>query len=925
METKIIRTLVYDCLCDIISEENDGNNKCDICGKKSENENTNNISLIMEPNYNSNFKCQRCDFVSYNSRAMIIHENNQMKKNSTVNYCNLCTFKSCSSSGLEKHHRKNHPGQKFQIFNESDDTNFGHSEIVQNNGHTSEVVNKVEANIHVKNIINSKERRKSVTKTQEKFYLENIKDIPTNGQVKCSRCDFVSNAANAKRHKKYHRQDLKFCEFCSFKSCSSGFLLSHKKTLHSNGTGMKSDLPIKEKIHHQCEFCEKVFKVGIALRKHRRKNHNNELQKIENQSEIVKTPFVLDIKEFEKINKSNEENHTDSIVNIENYQCEFCEKTFKLGIALKKHRMKKHTKNNEESLENIEDQNEIVEPLDDKKESENINKHNEGNHIDIGNIDTSIESIDNSIENSIENIDIDIFRVDDGESYTISENVIISNENPKNNTSHDNAEEKPILQCFRCNFSTRNPSNFKKHEKSQSNPLQICSICSFKSCSSRGHKNHYKSHTTTTEVVNKVEAKIHEKNIINSKERRKNVKRNEETTTEHVNKVEAKIHVKNIINSKDRRRSITKNQVKNYAENIDSDDDTILDNIPFHEMIEKSLAKMKNSHSSEVVKKVVKNSQNNAVVTPKNKNPILQEKLFEILHEKSPNNTNKEKEKVEESNGNGANTINYYWQSYYCDYCDKPFKFQDALHEHIKYMHHVGKTGNLPQQQKQVMLPKQNAAKVIETIVDISRPAVNFVTSKKLKEIALKKQIKSNIHHEGKNGILPQQQKVSVSNQNAVKVIETIVDISNPAVNFITEMPPLSSNQIHICDYCNGTFNSEFNLNQHVFKIHCDTNCNKCKYCDKIFAEKSDLTEHILSHHDRSLAEELQPNRIRFQDKENIENTKSLSCVFCSKSFNTTFRLKNHISNHHNKFKDDNGQNLDNQIQENYPVTLFLD
>ena len=83
----------------------------------------------------------------------------------------------------------------------------------------------MEANIHVKNIINSKERRKSVTKTQEKFYLENIKDIPTNGQVKCSRCDFVSNAANAKRHKKYHRQDLKFCEFCSFKSCSSGFWL----------------------------------------------------------------------------------------------------------------------------------------------------------------------------------------------------------------------------------------------------------------------------------------------------------------------------------------------------------------------------------------------------------------------------------------------------------------------------------------------------------------------------------------------------------------------------------------------------------------------------------------------------------------------------------------------------------------------------
>ena len=176
-----------------------------------------------------------------------------------------------------------------------------------------------------------------------------------------------------------------------------------------------------------------------------------------------------------------------------------------------------------------------------------------------------------------------------------------------------------------------------------------------------------------------------------------------------------------------------------------------------------------------------------------------------------------------------------------------------------------------------------------------------------------------------KNEILPQQQKVSVSNQNAVKVIETIVDISKPAVNFIAEMPPLSSNQIHICDYCNGTFNSEFNLNQHVFKIHCDTNCNKCKYCDKIFAEKSDLTEHILSHHDRSLAEELQPNRIRFQDKENFENTKSLSCVFCSKSFNTTFRLKNHISNHHNKFKDDDGKNSENQIQENYPVTLCLD
>ena len=197
METEIIRTLVYNCLCDIISEEKDGNDKCDICGKSD-----NNISLIMEPNYNSDYKCQRCDFVSYNSTALIIHERSQMKKKSTVSFCNLCTFKSCSSSGVEKHYRKNHPGQKFQLFKEEpDDVTLGHTEVVKKvkndniNGH-SEIVKK-KSNI-----------------------MESI-----NGSVKCFRCDFVSNAANAKRHKKYQRQDLKFCTMCSFKSCSSGFLL----------------------------------------------------------------------------------------------------------------------------------------------------------------------------------------------------------------------------------------------------------------------------------------------------------------------------------------------------------------------------------------------------------------------------------------------------------------------------------------------------------------------------------------------------------------------------------------------------------------------------------------------------------------------------------------------------------------------------
>ncbi|XP_060809239.1 zinc finger protein 25 [Amyelois transitella] len=117
----------------------------------------------------------------------------------------------------------------------------------------------------------------------------------------------------------------------------------------------------------------------------------------------------------------------------------------------------------------------------------------------------------------------------------------------------------------------------------------------------------------------------------------------------------------------------------------------------------------------------------------------------------------------------------------------------------------------------------------------------------------------------------------------------------------------LGNRSIANCPYCNESFRSYYQRNQHLIKVHNSETPYKCNVCDKEYALKSLLMYHIKKSHLMERNCQCTECGYRFFSKKALKahmvkhtGERTFSCEVCHKSYARKYTLREHMRIHNN-------------------------
>ena len=413
---------------------------------------------------NFGFKCIRCDVVCPRDESLEDHQKNQ--SNDLTNFCKICSFKSCSTSGLNKHYENNHQNEETEKTTNFQSWQCQRCDVVchelaksknhkkcQNyelkkcsicksfkscsrsglKEHQKNQHSVVEDSLLISKLQKSLDSKKRSYETREKTKAN------TKTQYKCPRCDVIcQNAGSLTRHRKKKKsKNLNICPICSFKSCTRSALETHFKRKHPDDNPSlleKPETSISKLSNDQfaCDRCDLAFKWNKDLAKHK-----------ETTSDVLKICHICSFKSCTK-----------------------------MGLAF--HKRKSHNKMSKEQLKDPKtkfacDRCNVV-----FKWNRDLGKHKEAKS--------------------------DVLKICHMCSFKSCTKMGLTLHKNRSHAKMTKEQLKDKLQCSRCDLLFSDRRDLENHQKKQTFILKTCDSCSFKSCTMSGLMKHQKNNHDSTKT-----------------------------------------------------------------------------------------------------------------------------------------------------------------------------------------------------------------------------------------------------------------------------------------------------------------------------------------------------------------------------------------------------------------------------------------